>query len=259
MRKSVNISESTRALVNELKEIKYPNMRVTDSYVINQSVKGIGVDVLNRRLRETSQNKQYQSIRYTFDFDSNKILSEMMSRGFTADSILSTAMNLSKKFELYKRRYRLIKDELKIGIHGTNEFEFNCQDFLPMIYSISIATTNDISKNEILYVGKTKLFAEREATHIISVIDNPQYLGLTDDDLKNENLSLQFDIVRVINVLECDSLLCLERQLSEEEAEQIRILKPITQKGMNMKDNLDKRSCVENAIQKLLSEEEKKY
>lgn len=266
MRKSVNITNSTKKLIQDIREVKYPNDRVWDSFIINQALKSFDTDEFQGIVDEETKGKQYQSIKYNFDIEANKILDKFMSDGYKADTVLKVALeNLyskvseekksKEKFELYKKRYNLIvQEEGKINILGTSDNLINMKDFLPLIYSVSISEKSEPNETT-LYVGKSKLFADRESTHIISLYDNPGYFGLEEADLLNENLCIRFSIKEVIDISKCNSMKDIEEELSRKEKEHINKLKPITQKGMVMKCEKDKRNEVEKVINKILVNE----
>lgn len=266
MRKSVNITNSTKKLIQDIREVKYPNDRVWDSFIINQALKSFDTDEFQGIVDEETKGKKYQSIKYNFDIDANKILDKFMSDGYKADTVLKVALeNLyskvseekksKEKFELYQKRYNLIfQKEGKINILGTSGKLINMKDFLPLIYSVSISGKSEPNETT-LYVGKSKLFADRESTHIISLYDNPGYFGLEEADLSNENLCIRFSIEEVIDISKCNSMKDIEEELIQKEKEHINTLKPITQIGMVMMCEEEKRKKVREVINKILVNE----
>lgn len=156
------------------------------------------------------------------------------------------------KLELYQRRSEKTKQEKSlIKLVGTNGREINPEDFLPVVYSVWLGNG---AEEEVLYVGKSRLFSTREASHIVAVLDNPAYFGLTEEDLTNENLILKFKIEEKVDVLRLKTIYELDQRLSEKEKEFVDKLKPITMKGMMMKDQEEKRRSVKALIQKLSKE-----
>lgn len=268
MRKSVNITNSTKKLIQDIREVKYPNDRVWDSFIINQALKSFDTDEFQGVIDEETKGKKYQSIKYNFDIEANKILDKFMSDGYKADTVLKIALeNLyskvseekksEEKFKLYQKRYNLIVQvEGKINILGTSDNLINMKDFLPLIYSVSISGKSE-PKGTTLYVGKSKLFADRESTHIISLYDNPGYFGLEEGDLSNENLCIKFSIEEVIDISKCNSMKDIEEELSKKEKEHINELKPITQIGMKMMCEEEKRKKVKEVINNILVNESK--
>lgn len=251
MRKSMNISDGTKKMISQIKTIKYPNARVTDSYIINESVKYCGIDILERLLSSTTNNNQYGSTKYTLDITANEIIEYLMSKGYTADSIVNESLKQMEHLEMYKRRARIIKNKSMINIIGTNSTKICMLDYLPLIYSISISNGKECV---VLYVGKTKLFASRVSNHLSSIIDDPSYLGLIEDDLFNNELSLILNIEEEIDILNCDNMIQFEKLLTSKETEIIEKLNPITQCGKNMIKNQElKRKQVKMAINNLLN------
>ena len=251
MRRSINISNSSRKIIADIKRIKYPKLRITDSYIINEAVKFSGYKFLSNSLLYSSEDKNYQSIKYTLDYQANDIISKLMTDGFTADDIIHESLEQMKKIEIYKRRAKLFKDQPLINVVGTNGCNINLIDYLPVIYSIAISN----GKNQrVLYVGQSKLFASRESIHVVSVFDDPSYLGLSDEDLFNKNLSLVFSIEREIDLSNCENMSELNERLYRNEAEVVHLLNPALQEGMIMKKNIEKRSIVESILNKLLNE-----
>lgn len=86
--------------------------------------------------------------------------------------------------------------------------------------------------------------AERCATHLYALFDNPSYFGLSDEHLKNDNLSL---VIRVAkgNLPERKDRHEWEKKIIEEE-------KPLAQ--LEYSDRLDsnRESKVKKAIEKLI-------
>ena len=251
MRKSINISQNTKKLISTVKQMKYPNARITDSYVINEAIKCSGYEILEKKISYSNENKKYQSVKYTLDYRADDIISKLMNNGFTADSIIRESLEQMQRLELYKRRAKFFENKSSIKLFGTNGCKVNLINFLPVIYSISLSNGK---MKEVLYVGKSKLFDKRKSTHIVSVFDDPLYFGLDDDDLFNDKLSLIFNIEEVIDVLNCDNMSQFEKLLTDKETETIERLNPITQCGKNMiKDQEMKRKIVKETINKLLN------
>ena len=250
MRKSINISQNTKKLIATVKQMKYPNARVTDSYVINEAIKCLGYEILEKKVSSSNENKQYQSAKYTLDYQTDDIISRLMNNGFTADSIVHESLKQMQKLELYKRRTKFFENKASIKVVGTSDCEVNLIDFLPVIYSISLSNGK---KKEVLYVGQSKLFATRESDHLVSVFDDPSYFGLVDDDLKNDKLSLVFSIEERIDVLSCNNMSEFTNLLCKKESEVVARLNPATQNGMKMKDKEEKRKSVEKILNALLN------
>lgn len=247
MRKSINISQDTKGLIKEVKQIAYPNLRITDSHVIVEAIKSSGYNYLKDKLALIREGKEYQSCKYTLDYESNNILSMLMD-DFSADAIIKEALKQMQKINIYKKRNEILKNK-HIRVIGTNGYEINSKDFLPAIYSISISNFLD---KFVLYVGKTKLISSRQVDHITSVFNDPSYFGLTEHDLRNHKLALIITIEENIDIAECKNINDLDEFLSEKEKDYINKLNPATQEIMNMKKTEEKRKCVQNKINELL-------
>ena len=50
-----------------------------------------------------------------------------------------------------------------------------------------------------LYIGESVWCIERCGTHLYKLFNNPNYLGLTEDDLTNNNLCLRFSMLEEID------------------------------------------------------------
>ena len=263
MRKSVNVTDETKELIREVRTLKFSETtgRITDSYIINQAILSIDSNTLKEETSLLKAKKNYGSVKYNLRLEVNETIETMMCNQFSADSIIQAALRHMKKecedeirLNMYKRRASLLKDK-NIKIVGTNGENLNLIDFLPVIYSISICDAEKKKDKVRLYVGKSKLFDSRKSTHIVSVFDDPMYLGLTDDDLRNEKLALIFSIEQEIDVLKCKSMVELETILNKTEAQVVEKLNPVTQCGMNMcKSSEEKCKIVQKEICKLLEE-----
>ncbi len=258
MRKSINISEGTKKIITEIKEKYYTNSRVTDSYIVSEALKNCEKERVESPLESDKEEKVYQSIKYTLAYEADQAICNYMECGYTADAIVRAALlceinklKETEKLEMYKRRYRLIMSEKKMSVISTSGKEVNLVDFLPAIYGVYISKKKS-KKRYPLYVGKSLLFADRNATHISSVYDNPEYFGLTDEDIKNDELILTFEIEEIINVEQADTYNDLVNFLCKAETKKIKELKPVTQDGMNMiKSQVEKRDAVLKVINQL--------
>lgn len=250
MRKSINISQNTKNLIATVKQMKYPNARITDCYVINEAIKCSGYEILEKEISSSNENKQYQSVKYTLDYQTDNIISRLMNNGFTADSIIQESLEQMQRLELYKRRAKFFENKSSIKVFGTNGCKVNLIDFLPVIYSISLSNGK---KKEVLYAGQSKLFATRKSTHLVSVFDDPSYFGLVDDDLLNDKLLLVFSIEEKIDVLNCKNMSEFINLLCKKESEVVARLNPVTQNGMIMKNKEEKRKSVEKILNILLN------
>lgn len=263
MRKSINVTDATKELIREVRALKFSGVtgRITDSYIINQAILSIDSNTLKEETSLLKEKKNYGSVKYNLKLEVNETIETMMHYQFSADAIIQAALKHMKKecedeirLNMYKRRASLLlNNNIKIvGINGEN---LNLIDFLPVIYSISICDAEKKKDKVRLYVGKSKLFDSRKPTHMVSVFDDPSYLGLTDNDLRNEKLALIFSIEQEIDVLNCKSMVELETILNKTEAQIIENLNPIIQCRMNMCKSLEeKRKIVQDIIQNLLED-----
>ena len=77
-----------------------------------------------------------------------------------------------------------------------------------------------------LYIGESVWMASRCGKHLYSFYENPNYFGLTTDDLNNDDLTLKFSVVSDIN--EKKSELGVG-SYKEQELDAIKKYLPITQ------------------------------
>lgn len=254
MRVSINITEETRKMIKKIKNEEFCGQRVTDGYIINMVMSNVPIENLEKKLSDIRQGRNYQSIKYTLDRQTNERINDINKRkGVSKDIIINTGLMLYEKklkneakLEKYKRRYELIMNESRIKI-----VDNNLLDILPGIYSVWISAIGKEEK-EILYVGKSELIHSRQMVHLYSLLDDPGYFGLIDEDLKNPKLQLGFKIEHLINLNKVNTFQELEDSLKEKEKEHIKKLKPHTQKNMIMKNDDEKREAVKKVIENLL-------
>lgn len=251
MRKSVNISEETLEMIEELRKLKFDNSRITKSFIISTSLLSSKLEENLKNLKATE--KKYESRKYTLSYKAESILNENMKKGFSADSVIQAAISSEiklckdeEKLKMYKNRYNFIKN---------NHCEFKGIEliqYLPLIYAVFLVNKEIPEQKYCIYSGKSLLFADRLNDHVISVIDNPEYFGLTEDELHNPNLSISFEIIEELDISNISTLDELLKLLAEKERASIEKLKPITQQGMNMiNDNKCKRERVKEVLDKI--------
>lgn len=254
MRVSINITAETKSMIKEIKKEKFAGKRVTDGYIINMVMNDIPIENLEKKLFEIKETKASQSIKYTLDRQTNEKINKInIMKSVTKDMIINTGLMLYKeklkneaKLKKYKRRYELIMNKSRIKI-----VDNNLLDILPGIYSVWISAMGKEEK-EILYVGKSELIHSRQMVHLYSLLDDPGYFGLIDEDLKNPKLQLGFKIEHLINLNKVNTFQELKDSLIEKEKEHIKKLKPHTQKNMIMKNDDEKREAVKKVIENLL-------
>ncbi len=259
MRVSINITEETRTMIKEIKNEEFYGQRVTDGYIINMVMSNVPIENIEKRLSDIRQGRNYQSIKYTLDTQTNERINDINKRkGVSKDIIINSGLKLynkelekKKKLKMYKRRYQLImKNELGIKIVDNSGNIKNLIELLPGIYSIWISAKGN--EKVTLYVGKSKLISSRETSHLSSFLDTPEYFGLTDDDLQNNKLELGITVEHSIDLNKVETFQELEESLIKEEKKYITELKPHTQKFMNMKNNDVKIEVVKKVIEDLL-------
>src|SRR5699024_3352818 len=259
MRVSINISSETKALINEIKKKEFAGKRITNGYIINMVMDNISIEKLEKKLFEIKEKNNYQSVKYSLTQQAiqkiNK-LNTMMSA--SKDMIINFGLHLYKEelkkretLKVFKRRYELIMNNSTIKIINSNGEINDLLNHLPGIYSVWISAKG--KEKEILYVGKSKIINSRSTKHLSSLLDNPGYFGLTDDDLKNDNLALGVKIEHLINLNKVETFQELEDNLNKEERKHINKLKPHTQKNMNMKNEDEKREVVKKVIDNLIT------
>lgn len=101
-----------------------------------------------------------------------------------------------------------------------------------------------------LYVGESVWIASRCGVHLYSLKDNPNYFGLTPEDIRNDNFILIFSVVETIN--EKKSILGCGKY-KELELDVIKNNKPLTQldsSDRQIGDAKKKNDIVQNELKK---------
>lgn len=163
------------------------------------------------------------------------------------------------KFEMYKQRYKLYKKykEENIFIYeldNVTDFRMN----LPVIYSYNLIDKNT-GKDIVLYVGKTLLLRSRVSQHNIQFLDNPNYFGLKWEDFDIWDIKIKIKIERIVKIDEYKNVDEIKQDLTYQEQEFVKILRPITQSGMNMINDWNKKRHRVEAFLQTLSISQTRY
>lgn len=92
----------------------------------------------------------------------------------------------------------------------------------------------DSNETHNLYVGQSLTILKRGGEHLYELFKNPNYLGLTDDNMNDSNLTIKFKVLESCN---------MENRYIKEK-DYINICSPILQKDindhmLNIEDKLD--------------------
>lgn len=99
-----------------------------------------------------------------------------------------------------------------------------------------------------LYIGESVWIASRCGKHLYALFENPNYFGLKEEDLNNENMVLKFSVVGEIK--EKKSELGVG-SYKEQEMEAIHIYEPITQLSTSDRQIHDVNKKIEKVQDKL--------
>jgi len=116
------------------------------------------------------------------------------------------------------------------------------------IYIIELRARNSLAKEDSplhLYVGQSVYMVKRCGEHIYKLFNNPQYMGLTSENLSNNNLELRFRVLESIDNQ--------REQLKEKELIHIKKLQPLTQSSKSDRQLKNKLSIVQEAIKNLIN------
>lgn len=111
------------------------------------------------------------------------------------------------------------------------------------IYAIKIKRAGNL-KAEALYVGQSVWMIVRCAGHLYKTFHTPEYMGLSSNDLNNENLELIFEVLESVEQRDA---------LRDRELHWIAELKPLTQGATSDRQLSNKGQIVQNAVKELLS------
>lgn len=108
---------------------------------------------------------------------------------------------------------------------------------------IYIIKLRNLQKDEslVLYIGQSVWIMVRCAGHIYKIFKTPEYMGLEQNDLDNDNLELVVEVLESIDE---------KKKLRDKEREHIRKLKPLTQHSESDRQVKNKKEIVQNAISK---------
>lgn len=105
------------------------------------------------------------------------------------------------------------------------------------------------SKHICIYVGESVWIASRCGQHLYSVMKNPEYFGLKEDDINDDKLTLKFSIYNDIEKGELGSGSYKEIELQAiKETEPLTQLKTSDRQLRNIQDKVDK---VQNKMKEL--------
>lgn len=110
------------------------------------------------------------------------------------------------------------------------------------VYIIELLKSN--SKEAIpLYIGQSLYMVKRGGEHLYELFKEPGYLGLSEDNMADINLTIRFRVLEK----------CLPSDRFKSETDQIKKLCPILQKRTNdnMLDIKNKESNVKDALEEL--------
>lgn len=93
------------------------------------------------------------------------------------------------------------------------------------IYQIDLINV-EADKSICLYIGESACIASRCGTHLYSIFEEPEYLGLKKDDLDSDKLTLKFTVIG--EIIEKKSILGVGKY-KEQELEAIKKNSPLTQ------------------------------
>ena len=97
-----------------------------------------------------------------------------------------------------------------------------------------------------LYIGESVWMASRCGRHLFALKNNPDYFGLTDENMQDECLTLKFSVVEVINTEKKNDV----KLYKEKELDAIQKYKPLTQGESSDKQSRNKSKKVQEAIEK---------
>lgn len=102
-------------------------------------------------------------------------------------------------------------------------------------------------KSVSLYIGESIWMAERCGRHLYRLFRNPGYMGLSADDLNNNELTLRFSILHTFN--ERKSILG-DKVYKDKELEFIKKIRPLTQLETSDKQINNKFNVVQKEMRK---------
>lgn len=99
-----------------------------------------------------------------------------------------------------------------------------------------------------LYIGESVWIASRCGKHLYALFENPNYFGLKEEDLNNENMVLKFSVVGEIKGKKSELGV---GSYKEQEMEAIHIYEPITQLSTSDRQIHDVNKKIEKVQDKL--------
>lgn len=115
------------------------------------------------------------------------------------------------------------------------------------VYHVELLRMGKEDKPISLYIGESVWIAHRCSDHLYSLWDDSSYFGLTDDDLKNDNLILRFS---VLDEIEGKKSILGVGKYKDKELVHIRDKNPLTQLMTSDRqlDKQEKRQKVHNKM-----------
>lgn len=99
-----------------------------------------------------------------------------------------------------------------------------------------------------LYIGESVWIASRCGKHLYALFENPNYFGLTEEDLSNENMVLKFSVVDEIKAKKSELGV---GSYKEQELEAIQTYEPVTQLRTSDRQIHDVNKKIETVQKKL--------
>lgn len=113
------------------------------------------------------------------------------------------------------------------------------------VYKVDLIN-NEKSTPLCLYIGESVWMASRCGRHLYALMNNPNYFGLTDENMNDVSLTLRFSVVEEIDVEKKNN----EKIYKGKELDAIVKYKPLTQGGTSDKQCKNKCKIVQEAIEK---------
>ena len=104
--------------------------------------------------------------------------------------------------------------------------EFDADAIKGGVYQVELLAQGRGSNVISLYIGESVWMASRCGRHLYALYENPEYFGLTPDDLKDDKLILRF---RVLEVIKLPKAVLGTRVYKERELYWIEKNQPLTQ------------------------------
>lgn len=132
---------------------------------------------------------------------------------------------------------------IKINFFQKNG-KFDIQSINASVYMVELLK-DDVSPALPLYIGESVYMIKRCGEHLYDLFEDAEYFGLTDENLTDQNLQLDFKVLEHLP----DGVTKQERK--EKEKGYIEKHRPLTQSPNSDKQFGQKVSIVQNAMEKL--------